>query len=169
MVAVALPATVDAEKNQWRTPPALYAALDREFAFTTDAAATAENALAPEFWTAETNGLQQSWQARRVFVNPPYGRGYAGWQNWVEKACAASVSGCPLAVLLIPADTSTQVWHHCILPFAREIRFVRGRVRFLRPNGQPADMPTFASAVVVFGRFSRTGQTVRSWHWEAQS
>jgi site-specific DNA-methyltransferase (adenine-specific) len=38
-------------------------------------------------------------------------------------------------VLLIPCKTNTNWWHDFVMPFA-EIRFLRGRVAFVYPNGE---------------------------------
>ncbi len=51
--------------------------------------------------------------------------------------------------MLLAVDTSTQLWHEYIKPNAHEIRFIKGRVKFLL-NGKRAGTPTFASMVVVF-------------------
>lgn len=52
---------------EWETPQDLFNQLDREFHFTLDACATPENAKVQKFFTAEDDGLMQSWGAR------PYG------------------------------------------------------------------------------------------------
>ncbi|MDH0752583.1 phage N-6-adenine-methyltransferase [Citrobacter freundii] len=43
------------QRDLWRTPPALFAALDAEFCFQLDAAAAPHNALCRKFITAEQN------------------------------------------------------------------------------------------------------------------
>ena len=48
--------TPPSEKDEWRTPPALFKILNGQFHFQLDAAATSENALCPLFFTAVTNG-----------------------------------------------------------------------------------------------------------------
>ena len=51
-------------------------------------------------------------------------------------------------VMLIPARTDTSWWHDYVVN-ASEIRFLRGRVKFVKP-GQKSDAAPFPSAVVVF-------------------
>jgi hypothetical protein len=76
---------------EWETPPELFAELDKEFHFTLDVAATAENALCERYYTKETDGLSQSWQTDGVvWCNPPYGRSVA---KWVRKAYLESMGG----------------------------------------------------------------------------
>jgi site-specific DNA-methyltransferase (adenine-specific) len=75
-----------------------------------------------------------------VFVNPPYGPGI---RKWLERAGEAD-----LAVFLLPARVDTRWFHDLVLPHAREIRFIRGRLKFVGAK-HPAPFP---SMIVVFGR-----------------
>lgn len=52
-------------------------------------------------------------------------------------------------VLLIPAWTDTSYFHEYILGKA-DIRFLRGRVRFLREDGSRGDAAPFPSMIVVY-------------------
>jgi phage N-6-adenine-methyltransferase len=65
--------------RHWETPPEIFAPLDREFRFTLDPCATAATAKCPKFFTEAENGLEQSWEGQRVFMNPPYGREIYAW------------------------------------------------------------------------------------------
>lgn len=80
---------VGAGRENWRTPPELFADLDTLFAFNYDAAADVDNALCNRFSTIggtylvtapggavkpidTRDGLAYPWHSLRVFVNPPY-------------------------------------------------------------------------------------------------
>lgn len=129
---------------EWATPRAFFEALDKEFHFTLDPCATAENAKCAKFYTKETDGLAQSWRGERVFCNPPYGREIG---KWVKKAYDETMrGGGTLVVLLIPARTDTRYFHEYIYN-QHEIRFIRGRLHF---NESAAGAP-FPSMVVVMG------------------
>jgi site-specific DNA-methyltransferase (adenine-specific) len=66
---------------EWSTPPELFADLDREFGFTLDVCATADNAKCSHFYSRAEDGLRQPWTGR-VWCNPPYGRSSAsGWSG----------------------------------------------------------------------------------------
>lgn len=142
--------------DEWATPQGIFDELNREFRFTLDPCATAENAKCERFYTRERDGLQEApWTGERVFMNPPYGRdiGY-----WVEKAYDTACEPDSLVVCLLPARTDTAWWHtYCM--WADEIRFVRGRIRFGRGDA-PAPFP---SAVVVFDRLTECAPVVKSW------
>lgn len=131
-------------KHDWTTPRAFFDALNTEFHFTLDAAASPENALCPEFYTEADDGLAMSWRGHTVWVNPPYGRGIG---KWIQKAAESAVLGATV-VMLIPARTDTAAWHtHIHGQPGVEIRFVRGRLRF----GDATENAPFPCAVVVFG------------------
>ena len=58
-------------KDDWRTPPELFAELDAVYHFTLDPCSTHENALCKKHYTKEEDGLIQSWGGETVFMNPP--------------------------------------------------------------------------------------------------
>ncbi len=142
---VAPRAYIPASKSvEWGTPPALLAQLAAEFGpFDLDPAASEELHAAPVWFSREVDGLTMPWFGR-VFCNPPYGRQVG---LWVAKARAEVEAGrAKLAVLLIPAATSTHWWHKEIVAHASVIRELEGRLTF---RGASSCAP-FASAVVVF-------------------
>lgn len=122
---------------EWETPPELFEKLDREFHFTLDPCASAENHKCDKFYTINDDGLSQDWGREVVFCNPPYGRKIS---KWVEKC--SNHSG--IAVMLIPARTDTAYFHDYIYNKA-EIRFLRGRLKFNNYGRAP-----FPSMVVIF-------------------
>ena len=119
----------------WATPMALYADLDAEFHFNFDPCPLND----AKIW----DGRMESWVGRRVFCNPPYGRGIG---TWLAKAREAEV-----AVYLLPARTDTEWWHEHALT-ADEIRFIRGRISFADSKGNPRGPAPFASVVLVYRR-----------------
>ena len=121
------------ETVEWPTPKALYDKLHAEFDFDFDPCPienTEGNGLAPLF---------VSWKGRRVYCNPPYGPEI---RKWLERAREAV-----LAVYLLPARTDTRWFHDLCLPFATEIRFIRGRLKF----GDATNSAPFPSMLVIFG------------------
>lgn len=116
--------------QHWATPEHLYAALDREFHFDLDPC---------PLGGGSADGLTLSWQGKRVYCNPPYGRGVG---EWLAKAREAEV-----AVYLLPARTDTKWWHEYAMK-ADEIRFLRGRLRF----GTAKAGAPFPSVVLVYLR-----------------
>jgi phage N-6-adenine-methyltransferase len=122
-----------------RTPREFFEPLHARFVFTIDAGASPDNALLPRYWTRADNGLAQSWREERVWCNPPY----SDVGGWVRKATEEHVLGCPLSVLLLPADRTEQpFWQDYIEPhrdrgLGIRTEFVRKRIKF----GLPPDHP----------------------------
>lgn len=128
------------KSNEWSTPQDFFDELNKEFGFTLDVSATAENAKCQKFFTEKENGLVQDWSNEICWMNPPYGRSIG---KWIEKAFTESQKGATV-VCLIPARTETRYFHeYC---FKGEVRFIRGRLKF---GGAKFNAP-FPNAVVIF-------------------
>jgi len=115
------------ESNEWDTPQEFFDRLDKHFNFTLDPATNGFNSKCPKYYTEEEDGLKQSWAGETVFMNPPYGRDI---KKWVEKAKTEAKQENTTVVALIPARTDTQYWHEHIFHEAKQIIFVKGRLKF---------------------------------------
>lgn len=135
---------VSSNDNTWETPWRFYDELHKEFDFTLDPCAAKETAKCYNYWTEEDDGLSKDWSKDNVFMNPPYG-GNTG--TWIEKALNESRKGATVVCLIVSASDRSY-WHDMIFPYAAEIRFIRGRIKF---GGSKTSAP-FASAVVVFNK-----------------
>jgi len=91
-------------KNEWETPPELFAEWDRLFNFELDVCATSQNTKCARYFTPEDDGLGQSWAPYVCWMNPPYGRDIT---SWVHKAYEESRRGATV-VCLVPARTDTR-------------------------------------------------------------
>lgn len=142
-------------KDEWSTPQAFFDMLDVEFHFQIDLAATVENAKCPVFYTAETDALSVDWSAEAEHIhvgwcNPPYSRGLQ--KKFIAKAARERLRGFT-TVMLLPARTDTQAFHHYIYDASKwqaregvEIRLLKGRLKF----GGAVNSAPFPSMVVVF-------------------
>lgn len=137
-------AAFSSDRMNWETPERLFRELDEEFGFTLDPCSSDENAKCCKHYTEEDDGLSKSWKGEVAFVNPPYGRSI---KDWVKKCSEESKHA--KVVMLIPARTDTSYFHDYIYGKAREIRFIRGRVKF-EVNGIPGGPAPFPSMIVVF-------------------
>lgn len=127
--------------DHWRTPTSLYKKLDQEFGFNFDPCPFNEK---PEF-----DGLRTEW-GTSTFCNPPY----SDWQDWVKKGHEESCKG-KLVVFLVASRTDTKVFHDIIIPYATEIRFLRGRLKFIGQKGTARSAP-FPSAIIIFDGRKKT-------------
>lgn len=131
--------------RHWGTPPEVFDPLNAEFNFTLDPCAAPESAKCSRFFTEADDGLTKDWGQERVFMNPPYGREiYA----WTRKARESAANGA-LVVGLLPASTDLRWWHEDVVGHA-EVRYIRGRVRFL--TGGPYRASGFFASVIVIWR-----------------
>lgn len=62
-------ALFSSKKMDYCTPQAFFDALNREFHFTLDAAATAKSAKCPAYYTPETDGLKSPWKVAGVLYS----------------------------------------------------------------------------------------------------
>lgn len=128
--------------QEWETPLDFFMPLHKEFNFTLDVCATAENKKLPTFFSIADNGLIQSWQHNICWMNPPYGRDMV---KWLIKAKNEADHFGVITVCLIPARTNTNWWHSICLK-ASEIRFVKGRPKFgIAAHGFPSPL-----AIIIF-------------------
>jgi len=133
------------ENNNWATPEYFYKPLNDRFDFDFDPCPLNTGEI-----NKENDGLLIEW-GERNFVNPPYSRALK--EAFVKKALQVSQNG-SLCVLLIPVSTSTALFHDVILPNAKEIEFVRRRIKFKGVNsfGEYVDnrSPMHDSMIVIF-------------------
>ena len=138
--------------RHWATPPEVYEPLDREFQFTLDPCCTPETAKCAKFYTEADDGLARDWGTERVFMNPPYGREVYAWTRKARESAARGA----LVVGLLPASTDLSWWHDDVVGAGAEVRYIRGRVRFLT-GGPYRASGFFASVVVVWRPAAATG------------
>jgi phage N-6-adenine-methyltransferase len=143
---------VDVEADQRATPVELFAALNRRFGFTVDAAALPYNAKLPRFWTPEVDGLAQNWAGERVWCNPPF----SDIEPWLVKG---RHGGAELAVLLIPANRTELAWWQEHVEPERDrggrlrVEFLSGRIRFGIGTAAPlpGTRPPFGCCLLIWG------------------
>lgn len=127
--------------DEWGTPLKLFDELNKEFHFTLDPCASCENHKCDKYYTAEDDGLKQSWKNEVVFCNPPYSK----IKEWVKKCYDEYIENGTTVVLLIPARTDTTYFHNYIYGFA-ELRFIKGRLHF----NESKNSAPFPSMLCVF-------------------
>jgi phage N-6-adenine-methyltransferase len=104
------------------------------------------NVKASQYFTIEDDGLAQEWNARTVYINPPYSDVAA----WVDKVVTEQdQNNIGDVLLLVKADTSTQ-WFAQIWESATAVCFLKKRVRFINSDSEGNAAP-FASAIAYFG------------------
>ncbi|MGL4725673.1 MAG: phage N-6-adenine-methyltransferase [Scandinavium sp.] len=145
------------QRDLWRTPPALFAALNAEFCFQLDAAAAEQNTLCRRFITEEQDTLSTPWvgyltSPGYAWLNPPY----SDITPFVKKAAAESDNQIG-TVMLVPADTSVG-WFREAIETASEVRFITaGRLAFINPvTGKPVSGNSKGSILIIWRPYPRT-------------
>ncbi len=117
-------------RADWRTPKKLLKQLTKEFGPLFDPCPSQPT----------EDGLKISWKSP-AFINPPYGRQIG---KWIKKGFQEYRKG-KTVIMLLPSRTDTK-WFHTYVLKAKEIRFIKGRLRFDDKKG-PAPFP---SLIAVF-------------------
>lgn len=132
--------------DNYRTPPEFYQELNMEFNFDFDPCPYTEDAITPE-----TDGLLKEW-GKSNYVNPPYSKGNKN--AFVMKAIHEKGLGKKI-VMLLPVVTSSSLFHDYIKPNAKEIRFIKGRIKFQKRDNKgnwftPKNGSRHDSMIVIF-------------------
>lgn len=98
--------------DDWKTPDWFYNQLDKIYHFDFD----------PCPYQTDFDGLKISWGKTQLYKSTLF-------KKIKGSLCKESCKG-KLCVLLLPVSTSTKLFHVVILPNAKKIEFVRGRLKF---------------------------------------
>ena len=121
------------DNPRYSNPKELYESLNHEFHFT----------FQPNLKT-----LGHNW-GKRVFVNTPF----KDPNVWVERGLEEVEKGhTETAVFLLKGDISTALFHDLVIPYAKELRAIRGRLSFSGKGNSP-----YGSIVAIFSK-SRHGE-----------
>ena len=128
--------------DEWYTPKYIIDSLGK---FDLDPCAPS----VPLFKTAEVmynefdDGLAQKWKGR-VWLNPPYSRPLI---SKFMRRMAEHNQG----IALIFSRTDTELFHTEVFNKATAVKFLKGRIKFLRPDGTEAGTPGCGSVLIAYG------------------
>lgn len=139
-------APAESIRQQWRTPPDLFALLSELWGpFELDATASHDSALCERFNAPGFPDRYQWSECSPVFCNPPFSR--AGFwarharDRWTEDGCRS--------VLILPSSTNSRWWHE-VKADALTL-FPMRRIQFLPPDGIPASTNSRDCMLLLFG------------------
>lgn len=106
-------------------------------------AARRKHVIAPLCFTKADDGLAKAWPAEDfVWLNPPYGR---MTKPFLEKLAQHPAGG----IALVFARTDTVWAHSTVFDKASAVLFLKGRLRFINPNGKAATNAAGAPSMLV--------------------
>jgi site-specific DNA-methyltransferase (adenine-specific) len=141
--------------ERWQTPPEIFEPLMEEFDFQVDAAADSVTKRCERFLTDALGPAD--WPGERIWLNPPYGRKL---EPFVRRAAEEAAKG-KTVVALIPFRCRAAWWHESVLGRADEVRCVRKRVRFIRPDGTRGKSVGACDSCIVVWRSANADTVLR--------
>lgn len=156
-------------RDEWETPDDFFDVIMREFEIEQDVCATMDNAKVRHFFDGPCPGSPCSncglcfrWDDLTCWMNPPYSE----VSTWCMKAVKESRDGA-LVVALLPNATSEHWFHEWVIEKAHEIRLIRGRLKFLPPEGVEASGNTGGSVLAIYrpGPAPLRGAQIYPWNW----
>lgn len=149
-----LDALTSSASNEWFTPPRYIELVKRVMGdidldpFSCEAANKIVGAR--RYWTKEDDAFKQDWEAKNVFMNPPYGK--VGNDSQAGLACAALVGAywqemVGEAIILVNSCTGAG-WFQPLFDWT--ICFVDHRIRYVSPEGKK-NQPTKDNVFVYLG------------------
>lgn len=102
-----------------------------------------------------SDGLRDPWDAKTIYVNPPYGsdRG-RGTRiiDWFERIVDANRNGSEV-IALVPVATNTKHWKEHVFPVASGICFLaQPRLRFYTGGEENRKGAPMACAIIYYGQ-----------------
>ncbi len=156
--------TIRTLSQHWGTPGKYVDAVRKVFGGTIDldpcsnefSGVGAKNA----YQLPEQDGLSESWNFPRIFVNPPYGIDHerkTSIKHWLERCATAHAGHAAEVLALVPVATNTGHWKKHVFGRAAAVCFLYDtRLRFLidgRDEGKGAPM---SCAMVYWGASYQT-------------
>ena len=146
------------EKKDWNTPPKYVAPVIKFFGGQVDLD-PCSNAFslinATTNYILPTDGLQQVWNFKRIYINPPYGKNVdtdTSIYDWINKDNLANKEFGSEVLLLIPVATNTKHFKDIIFRNAKGICFLSDtRLKFWTDGKEDPKGAPMSCCMVYFG------------------
>ena len=136
-------------QDEYQTPWDIFnkASEDYDLIPMLDVCATCKNTKGWLFFTKQHNALEKDWN-QDFFMNPPYSKVY----DFMKKAYHESKKNNVNGLILVYAKTDTKWWHEFIENKA-EVHFIKGRIKFLDPDGiKTKNSAPYPSCWIIYRR-----------------
>ena len=132
------------QSDEWYTPEWIFEALDVHFDLDPCNAMMNNPASRWCYKSLTKSGLEHAWSGI-VWLNPPFGARNE-IRGWLSKMYSHG-SG----IAIVPNRTGADWWQDSAQE-ADALLFVRGKIRFLRPDGSEGSSPGYGNVMMAFGR-----------------
>ena len=138
---------------EWYTPPEFIAAA-RAVLGTIDldpASSEVANSvvMAAEYFDERADGLSQEWNGN-VWMNPPYSLGLV--DEFMAKLCKEIDAKRVTSAITLTNNATDTGWFASVTPYSEAMCTVKGRVKYLDYNLEPAGSPLQGQVVLYFGK-----------------
>ena len=100
-----------------------------------------------KYFNKEDDGISKEWNAKTVFLNPPY----SASTKWIAKAIEEFEAGrAKELIILIHADTKTKWWHSAFSKCSA-VCFTQGVIKFHHPAQNTTNSAPMGSHIFYFG------------------
>lgn len=145
--------TNNSGENEWYTPSEYTEAARRVMGGIDLDPASSEVAnrtvQAGRFITKEEDALSQVWQARSLWMNPPYSSDLI--REFTKKFALHVASGDVTEGIVLVNNATETRWFAELVPVCSAIVFPTGRIRYLDSTGTPANSPLQGQAFLYAG------------------
>lgn len=103
---------------------------------------------ADTYYTAEQDGLKQTWPGR-VWMNPPYAQPLIA--DFASALAGKFKDGEVSAACVLVNNGTETGWFQTLLDAASAVCLIKTRVKFIDPEGRPSGAPLQGQAVIYLG------------------
>lgn len=113
-----------------------------------------ETVKAETYFTEEINGLEQPWDAAKIWMNPPYAQPAMGqfakaWSEYFD--CNGSPESEFLEGIALVNNATETAWFQDMARVCSAICFPKSRIKFLDPDGNAKGAPLQGQAIIYCG------------------
>jgi phage N-6-adenine-methyltransferase len=143
------------ESFEWYTPKKFIEAVRKVLGAIELDPASSEHAnrivQATTFYDETVDGLTKTWNAKTVFLNPPYCKegNTSNQDRWTAKLLREYKRGNVKEAILLITNATETIWFHRLMQFP--MCFVKGRIQFTTPTGKKGGA-TKGSIFVYLGK-----------------
>jgi hypothetical protein len=134
------------KSDEWYTPKYIFDALQCRFDLDVAAPEDRKFVSVPADKFITQNSLTEIWSGF-VWMNPPFG-GRNSIGEWITKIQAHNNG------IALTADRTSALWWHRAAEGCTGVLFIKGKVRFLRPDGSEGKSPSNGTTLFAYGKLA---------------